>query len=84
MSALHQKTTQKAFNMMSQIYQVERIEPDWPDFMKQLGPCRVVAVVVHESESPEVGLQPIGSEDFDYYPFDGLRFESVQGMANAG
>jgi hypothetical protein len=77
MTIFKKESTDQAFAMMSNSYFFRREDSSLPEIMRNLGRCRVVAVVAHEQEMPEVGLQPLGSEDFDYYPLDLLSFELV-------
>lgn len=77
MKTLHQISTAQAIGMMGQTFCFQHLQANFPQ-LADLGKCRVVAVVVHEDDYPEIGLKDSFSSDLmDYYRFDELAFEPV-------
>jgi len=69
----------KAFAMMSNTYTFELYDDAMPEPFKKsvLHNCRVVAVVVHESEVPEVLVFDPADNSTDFYRIDDLNIVDV-------
>ncbi len=69
----------RALAMMSNTYFFELRNPIHP-LCKTIGNARVTAVVINESSSPELLVQPEGEEPA-FYRIDELSFSSVLPLA---